>query len=159
METNLSKNAQSIQALLAHMGVASRVVEFASSTKTAQDAANSIGCTVGQIAKSILFKTKNEHTPILVLVSGANRVNEAVLAALLGEPLAKADAEFTREVTGFAIGGIPPLGHKQQLKTFIDQDLLSFAELWAAAGTPHAVFNITPNDLLRTTGGTVISVT
>ncbi len=155
---SLSKSAQSVQNVLAEKGLALKVVELAASTRTAQEAADSIGCTVAQIIKSLIFKTKETGKAILVLASGINRVNEKLVETHLGEKLVKADADFTREVTGFAIGGIPPVGHKQAIETFIDQDLLKYDELWAAAGTPHAVFSLKSSDLVNLTDGKVISI-
>jgi len=157
-EQNLSKNAQSIQKILDNSSLEFKVIELSESTRTAEDAANSIGCTIAQIVKSLVFRTKQSHKPILVLASGANRVNEKTLASLVGEKIEKADATFTREVTGFAIGGIPPVGHTQPLETFIDKDLLSFKEVWAAAGTPNAVFRLDPATLLNLTHGSIVSI-
>jgi prolyl-tRNA editing enzyme YbaK/EbsC (Cys-tRNA(Pro) deacylase) len=135
------------------------VVELPASTRTAQEAADAVGCTVGQIVKSLVFRGARTDTPILVLASGANRVHEGRLAELAGEPIAKADAAFVRMHTGFAIGGVAPLGHPAPLNTFVDADLLQHAEIWAAAGTPNAVFALTPADLQTMTGGKVVTVT
>lgn len=154
----LTKAARSIQDALDRKGVETRVVELSSSTRTADDAARSIGCEVAQIVKSLVFRTRDTGRPILVLASGANRVNEKAIAGYLGEPIAKADAEFAREATGFAIGGIPPLGHKQPITTFIDKDLLAHSEVWAAAGTPNAVFCLASAALEDLTGGTIASI-
>lgn len=154
----LSKSAQSVQDVLDKNGIKTKVLELPSSTRTAQDAAQSIGCKIEQIVKSLIFKTKYTNTPILVLASGPNRVNESIIESIVGEKIVKADADFTREVTGFAIGGIPPVGHKQQIKTLIDQDLLKYEELWAAAGTPNAVFCINKNDLVPLTNCQVIAI-
>ncbi len=154
----LSKAARSIQDALDRKGLETRVVELSSSTRTADDAARSIGCEVAQIVKSLIFRARDTGRPILVLASGANRVNEKAIAGYLGEPLAKADAEFAREATGFAIGGIPPLGHKQPITTFIDKDLLTHSEVWAAAGTPNAVFCLASAALEDLTGGTIVSI-
>jgi prolyl-tRNA editing enzyme YbaK/EbsC (Cys-tRNA(Pro) deacylase) len=125
------------------------------STRTAVEAAEAVGCGVGQIVKSIVFRAARSGRPILVLASGANRVDEKALADLVGEPLAKADADFVRERTGFAIGGVPPLAHSEPIETLVDEDLMAFAEIWAAAGTPNALFRLTPADLVRITGGRV----
>lgn len=157
MET-LSRSAQLIQNILAKRGIKFKVIELSASTRTAQDAANTIGCSIGQIVKSLIFKIKDTNEPILILASGPNRVSEEKIETQLGQKITKADAEFTREVTGFAIGGIPPLGHKQKILTFIDQDLLKFDALWAAAGTPNAVFNLNPSDLKMLTDGTIIAI-
>lgn len=154
----LSKSAQIVQDALQAKGLQFNVVELPDSTRTAEDAARTIGCTVGQIVKSLIFKTKETHKPILVLASGPNRVNEKAITALLEEKLEKADAAFVRNITGFAIGGIPPVGHKQVITTFIDEDLFTYTDLWAAAGTPNAVFQLDTQSLPDLTGGQVISI-
>jgi prolyl-tRNA editing enzyme YbaK/EbsC (Cys-tRNA(Pro) deacylase) len=153
MTDELSSSAAKVQAALQTMGLDCQVVELPGSTRTAVEAAQAVGCTVGQIVKSLIFRGKASQRPLLVLASGSNRVDEKRLAALAGEPVEKADAEFTRLHTGFAIGGIPPVGHTEPITTFIDEDLLTFGEVWAAAGTPHAVFRIAPPDLVRASGG------
>lgn len=157
MAKPLSAAAQRIQDLLASRGLPHTVVEFEQTTRSAADAAAAIGCTVQQIAKSILFKAASGG-PVLVIASGPNRVDEAKVAAALGEAIGKADAEFVRAATGFAIGGVPPLGHAQPARTLIDDDLLKLPTIWAAAGTPNAVFQLTPDDLVRMTAGTVADV-
>jgi prolyl-tRNA editing enzyme YbaK/EbsC (Cys-tRNA(Pro) deacylase) len=156
--TVLSSSAQRVQDALDQLDLTLRVVELPRSTRTAQDAAQAIGCTVGQIAKSLVFQTKPSGQAVLVIASGTNRVDEQVVAALVGEKIAKADADFVRQQTGFAIGGVPPVGHIQKLEIFLDEDLLVFEDVWAAAGTPNAVFRLTPTDLVRATGGRVIAV-
>lgn len=158
MTTELSPSARKVQDALASLGLTCRVTELPDSTRTADAAASAVGCDVGQIVKSLIFKGKTSGTPLLALVSGRNRVNEKALAQIVAEKIVKPNAEFVRETTGFAIGGVPPLGHAMALTTFIDQDLLDYENLWAAAGTPHALFQITPADLVRATGGQVISV-
>lgn len=155
---SLSKSAQRVQEALERLGLALQVVELPSSTRTAQEAAQAIGCDVAQIAKSLIFKTRISQRPILVIASGSNRVNEKKIAGLVGEKVAKADADFVRQFTGFAIGGVPPVGHLQPIETYIDEDLLVFDEIWAAAGTPHAVFCLTGDDLLALTEGKVVPV-
>ena len=135
-----------------------QVVEFAETTRTAAEAAAAIGCTVAQIAKSLIFKAMPSGRPVLVIASGANRVSETRVAAVLGEKLERADADFVRAKTGFAIGGVPPVGHREPPVTFIDEDLRQFDTIWAAAGTPFAVFRLTPADLVDLTGGTVIAI-
>jgi prolyl-tRNA editing enzyme YbaK/EbsC (Cys-tRNA(Pro) deacylase) len=155
---SLSKSAQSVQNALDQKGIQTAVVELPASTRTAQDAAQTIGCQIDQIVKSLVFKTKDSNTPILILASGPNRVNEALIEAVIGEKIVRSDADFVREVTGFAIGGIPPMGHKQPLKTFIDEDLMKLQELWAAAGTPNAVFSLKADDLQALTQGIVIAI-
>jgi prolyl-tRNA editing enzyme YbaK/EbsC (Cys-tRNA(Pro) deacylase) len=154
----LSKSAQNIQDILNKKGITAKVLELPNSTRTAEDAAVAIGCTVAQIVKSLIFRTKETNEPILVLASGPNRVHEKLISEAVGEEIIKADANFTREVTGFAIGGIPPLGHKQPIETFIDEDLLKLKELWAAAGTPNAVFSIDALVLENLTRGKVIAL-
>lgn len=155
----LPKSAQSIQEALASKGLECNVLVLSESTRTASDAALTIGCNVAQIVKSLIFKTKHTGKPVLILASGANRVKEKVIESHVGEKITKADADFTREVTGFAIGGIPPMGHKQIIAhIFIDEDLLKFDNVWAAAGTPNAVFNLQSKNLLELTAGKVISM-
>lgn len=158
MSTSLSPSAAKLQETLNRLGFSNRVIEHERPTRSAVEAAAAVGCTVGQIAKSILFRAKGSGRPVLVVASGPNRVNEAEIAAHLGETLGKADADFVRARTGYAIGGVPPVGHLTPLETFIDQDLMGFAEIWAAAGTPNAVFKLTPEELVRMTGGRVVGV-
>lgn len=151
----LAPSAQRVQDALRAQGVPLTVVELPQSTRTAVEAAAAIGTTVAQIVKSLIFRAPQSDRAVLVLASGANRVDEKAVAALLGEPLGKADADFVRAKTGFVIGGVSPVGHTAPLATYIDEDLLTFDELWAAAGTPNAVFRLTPAQLLSLTGGTV----
>ncbi len=158
MSAKLSSSAQKVQQALKAHGVACQVVEMQQTTRSAQEAADVVGCQVGQIAKSLIFKSKQTNQPILVIASGPNRVNEKKISHLISEPLGKADADFVREHTGFAIGGVPPLGHPRALRTFIDEDLLRFDTIWAAAGTPNAVFKLTPDELQKITNGEIISV-
>ena len=156
MLQNLSPSARKVQDALNALGMSLEVVELPGSTRTAVEAAQAVGCQVGQIVKSLVFKAKRSERPILVIASGQNRVDERRIEALIGEPLGKADADFVRQRTGFVIGGVPPLGHAERLLTFIDEDLMQFEQIWAAAGTPHAVFRLTPEDLLKITGGQVV---
>ena len=156
--SNLSASAQRVQDALEQLGLTLDVVELPASTRTAEQAADAIGCHVGQIAKSLLFKTKERAQPVLIIASGVNRVNEKVVGDLLDESIEMADPDFVRQETGFAIGGVPPVGHTQSLPIIIDEDLLTHAEIWAAAGTPHAVFRLTPDELIQATGGRVISI-
>ena len=135
-----------------------KVMELPGTTRTAQEAADAIGCKVAQIAKSIIFQGKTSGKPVLVIASGVNRINEKTIKSLIGENICKPDADFVRQQTGFVIGGVPPVGHKNPLETFIDEDLHQFSEIWAAAGTPFAVFKLTPDILQKITGGKVISV-
>jgi prolyl-tRNA editing enzyme YbaK/EbsC (Cys-tRNA(Pro) deacylase) len=159
MADPLPSSAQKVQAALDSLGLSLQVVSLPASTRTSAEAAQAVGCQVGQIAKSIVFRGQNSHRPVLVIASGSNRVNEKKIAAVLGEPLAKADADFVRQRTGFVIGGVPPLGHVERLETFLDEDLLQHEQIWAAAGTPYAVFRLAPADLLKMTGGRVMSIT
>jgi prolyl-tRNA editing enzyme YbaK/EbsC (Cys-tRNA(Pro) deacylase) len=158
MPPELSPSAQRVQTALDKLGLRLEVIELPASTRTAADAAKAIGCEVGQIVKSLVFKALRSNKPVLVAASGANRVNEKQIAAQIGEPLGKADADFVRANTGFGIGGVPPAGHSSKLQTFIDADLMAYPEIWAAAGTPNAVFRLTPSELVRMTGGTVVVV-
>ncbi len=158
MQNTLSASAQKVQDALHALGLSLQVVELPGSTRTAVEAAQAVGCEVGQIVKSLVFKSKSSQRPILVIASGVNRVDEKKIEALIGEPLGKADADFVRQHTGFVIGGVPPLGHIEPLQTYIDVDLLQYPRVWAAAGTPHAVFQLNPGDLSRMTGGIVVQV-
>ncbi len=157
--SSLSAKAQQVQEVLNSLGLGGRVKELPQSTRTAQEAAQALGCTVGQIAKSIVFRGGRSGKAILVVASGSNRVNEGRLAELVGEPLVKADASFVRLHTGFAIGGVPPVGHASPIETYIDEDLLQYEVIWAAAGTPHAVFPLTPEELRSIVSGQIVSVT
>jgi len=154
----LHPNAQRVEAFLAERGMPGRVIELPQSTRTAAEAAQAIGCTVAQIAKSLVFRGRQSGRAILVIASGAVRVDEARLAELVGEPVERADADFVRTQTGFAIGGVPPAGHQTPLPTFIESTLMTLPEIWAAAGTPHAVFRLMPEELLALTGGHVVDV-
>ncbi len=154
----LSSSAQKVQRALEQLGLQLEVIELPGSTRTSAEAAQAVGCAVGQIAKSIVFKTVSTRNPVLVIASGVNRVNEKRIGELLSEPIGKADADFVRKATGFAIGGVPPFGHLQKIETFIDGDLLHYDKIWAAAGTPNAVFDLLPADLVRMTGGRITSI-
>ena len=158
MENELSSSARRVQQALADKGMQLKVVELPGSTRTAGDAAQAVGCQVAQIAKSLVFRGKASGAAVLVIASGANRVDEKKLARLLSEPVEKPDADFVRQTTGFVIGGVPPVGHIEPLRTFIDVDLLDHACIWAAAGTPHALFALTPGDLLKMTTGQVAEI-
>jgi Cys-tRNA(Pro) deacylase len=146
----LHPTAQKVAEAAQALGLTITIKEFEATTRTAQDAANAIGCQVAQIVKSLLFMVNEQ--PVIALVSGGNQLDEKKLAALLGvgkKKIKRGDAELARNITGFAIGGIPPFGHKTRLPTYIDQDLLNFEVIGAAAGTPNAVFAITPKELVR----------
>jgi len=154
----INKSVERVQNKLMGYGITTTIVEFSASTRTAQEAADAIGCTVAQIVKSLIFCTQQTNQPILVLTSGVNRVNEKIIEQLVGEKIKKADADFVRTVTGFAIGGVPPVGHTQKIMTFIDEDLLQYDQVWAAAGTPHTVFCLNSSDLVRITDGTIACI-
>lgn len=154
MKPATAPSALKVQAVL---GPAYQVVEFEASTRTSADAAAAIGCTVAEIAKSLILKSA-EGRPVLVIASGVNRVDERKVQALLGGKIARADADFVRDVTGFAIGGVPPVGHATPPIVLIDRELERFAAVWAAAGTPNAVFKITPAELVRLTQGQVAEI-
>jgi len=158
MPTPLSSSALKVQAALRDLGMELEVLELPASTRTAVEAAQAAGCQLGQIVKTLVFRGQTTGQAVLILASGSNRVDEAKASALVGETLGKADADFVRQQTGFAIGGVPPVGHNQQLETLIDKDLLQYTEIWAAAGTPNAVFRLTPQDLIRMSGGKVVQI-
>jgi len=154
----LKESAQIVQDVIIQSGYNNQVIELPQSARTAQEAADALNCKVAQIAKSIIFRLVESNQPVLVIASGVNRVNEQQIELLLNQKLGKADAEFVREHTGFVIGGVSPIGHKNTLITFIDEDLLQYDEIWAAAGHPKAIFQLTPNELLEMTKGTVVNI-
>jgi prolyl-tRNA editing enzyme YbaK/EbsC (Cys-tRNA(Pro) deacylase) len=156
--TALSPSAQKIQNLLHSLGYPYTVVEHAASTRTAQEAADRAGCELGQIVKSLIFRGKTSGRPILVLTSGANRVDEKRIADHAGEPIGRAEVDFVRSVTGFAIGGVPPIGHNQKMDTYLDEDFQQYATVWAAAGTPNAIFELKTADLEKMTNGKMTRV-
>ena len=151
-------SAERVEQALDHLGVSSRIKELPKSTRTAQEAAQAVGCQVDQIVKSLVFKTRGSNRPILIMTSGANQVDEQAVSDIIGEKIQFASPSFVRDKTGFAIGGVSPVGHTREIATYIDRDLLAFPTIWAAAGTPHAVFQITPDELIQATGGQVIPV-
>ncbi len=154
----LKESAQVVQDYILELGYTNKVVELPNSARTAAEAADALNCEVAQIAKSIIFRLETSNIPVLVVASGVNRVNEKQIENQLNEKLGKADAEFVREQTGFVIGGVAPLGHKNPIITFIDEDLLHYSEVWAAAGHPKAIFKLAPNELVEMTKGKVIKV-
>lgn len=151
----LSDTAQQVEDWLAARAMPGRVREMTASTRTSAEAAAAIGCDVAQIAKSLVFRGRDSGEPLLVIASGVNRVDEKKLAALVGERVTRPDAEYVRAATGFAIGGVPPVGHARALRTLIDADLLALDPIWAAAGTPVAVFTLTSAELVALTAGQV----
>lgn len=159
MAQALSPSAQKVQDTLHALGFAYTVVESQHVTRTAAEAAQAVGCEVAQIAKSLVFRSAETQRGVLVIASGAVRVDEQRISEYLAEPIGKANAAFVREQTGFAIGGIPPVGHRTRVTTFIDEDLLKYDAIWAAAGTPNALFRLDPRDLVTMTGGRVVPIT
>jgi prolyl-tRNA editing enzyme YbaK/EbsC (Cys-tRNA(Pro) deacylase) len=157
--TALPKSAERVQEALAAAGCGARVREMPASTRTAAEAAAACGCPEGAIVKSLVFRGAASGQGILVLTSGANRVHEKRLGRQLGEKLERADADFVRAATGYAIGGVPPLGHATRMRVVMDRDLQAHPQIWAAAGTPKAVFPTTPEELARLTGAEILTVT
>jgi prolyl-tRNA editing enzyme YbaK/EbsC (Cys-tRNA(Pro) deacylase) len=154
----LKASAQRVQDALRQRGFANQVIELTQTARSAAEAAAALGCEVGQIAKSLVFRTRRSGTGVLVIASGVNRVDIAKLEALLGEPIDRGHADFVREQTGYSIGGVPPVGHARPLTTTIDEDLLRHSRIWAAAGHPNAVFPLAPDELVLLTGGRVARV-
>lgn len=157
MTKPLSPSAQRVQDALDAAGVATTIVEYDVPARTSADAARVLGCSVAQIAKSLIFRSVSGN-PVLVIASGTNRVDEKKVTAMIGEAIFKADAAFVRECTGYSIGGIPPLGHARPLTTLIDRDLLRYDVVYAAGGTPHAMFPISPAELVRIARGVTADV-
>lgn len=153
MDSELSHRAKCVQEFLFARGFSFEVKELPGSTRTAQEAADSIGCAVSQIAKSLVFKEKKTDRPVLVIASGSNRVDLKKIQKSTGLRLGKADGNFVKERIGFAIGGVPPVGHNEPLETLLDRDLKEYETIWAAAGTPFAVFQLKPVDLEPLTQG------
>ncbi|CAB3699082.1 YbaK/EbsC family protein [Achromobacter pestifer] len=153
----LPESAQRVARLLLDIGHDKPVVVLPQTGKTSAEAAAGLGCEVAQIAKSIIFRRASDNAPVLVIASGANRVDESKVAEQVGA-LAKADAKFVRDMTGYAIGGVCPIGHAVKPVMLLDADLFNYDSLWAAAGHPHAVFNLTPRQLADMTGAPVVDV-
>ncbi|WP_088014181.1 YbaK/EbsC family protein [Gottfriedia acidiceleris] len=154
----LKESAKIVQDLIFELGYTNKVIELPNSARTAKEAADALNCEVAQIAKSIIFKLESSNSPVLIVASGINRVNEKQIEKILNDKLGKADADFVREQTGFVIGGVAPIGHKNQVMTFIDEDLLQYKAVWAAAGHPKAIFQLTPNELIEMTKGKVVNI-
>lgn len=155
---SLSPSAQKVQDQIKSLGFDYTVIEHDESTRTAQEAAERAGCELGQIVKSLIFKGKLTDKPILVLTSGVNRVDEKRISQYAGEAIGRADADFVRRVTGFAIGGVPPVGHPYKMETYLDEDFLQYSTVWAAAGTPNAIFELKTSDLQKMTGARIVRV-
>ncbi|WP_230531677.1 YbaK/EbsC family protein [Microvirga roseola] len=158
MDTPLPPSAQRVQNAASELGLDVAVREMPQSTRTAEEAAAACGCEVGQIVKSLVFQGAESGKPYLLLVSGSNRVDQESVAQSIGEKLSRPDAAKVRAWTGYAIGGIPPLGHDMPIKTYIDRDLLKYGLVWAAAGTPQAVFPVDPKALAKAIGAIAIPV-
>lgn len=150
--------ARKIQETLERLGYANRVLELSESARSVAEAARAIGCEPGQVVKCMVFRGERSGRPVLVAASGPNRVNEGSIEALLGEPVGRPDADFVRRKTGFAIGGVPPVGHREEPAAFVDEDLLGYGEVFASAGTHNAIFGLTPEELVRMTAGRVAPV-
>ncbi len=153
---DLSPLTQRVRQVLEGLDIGFELRQFEESTRTSQDAADTIGCDVGQIAKSIAFSSGSR--PVLVIASGRNRIDLKKVEQELGESIAMMKPEQVKEVTGFAVGGVPPVGHNTSMETFIDQDLMGFDIVWAAAGTPNSIFSVKSPDLARITSGRVIDL-
>jgi prolyl-tRNA editing enzyme YbaK/EbsC (Cys-tRNA(Pro) deacylase) len=154
----LPRSARRVQAALIELGLPADIHRLADSTRTAPEAAAAVGCELGAIVKSLVMRGVRSGEPVLALVSGANRADVAVIETALGEPVERPDAAYVREITGYSIGGIPPVGHPRALPTLLDEDLLRFELVWAAAGNPHAVFPIAPAALAQATRATVLTL-
>lgn len=154
----LSRSSARVADELRRLGAAGQVKEMPESTRSAAEAAAALGCHVAQIVKSLVFRTVAGDEPVLVLVSGADRVDEARLAEVVGQAVERATGKFVRDRTGYAIGGVPPVGHAERLVAYLDEHLLDHALVWAAAGTPRAVFPIEPAELVRITSARVVNV-
>ena len=153
MASKLSDSAKRVQDFLSAKGYSFEVKELPGLTRTAQQAADSVGCAVAQIAKSLVFREKKTNRPILIIASGSNRVDLAKIEKETGLKLGKADGNYVKERVGYAIGGVPPVGHNEHLETILDTDLKKYEVIWAAAGTPFAVFRLKPADLEPLTNG------
>jgi prolyl-tRNA editing enzyme YbaK/EbsC (Cys-tRNA(Pro) deacylase) len=153
-----SESIERVREALRALGGGQEVVDLGLSARTAADAARAVGCRVDQIVKSLVFRLRDSGRALLVVTSGAHRVDEAKVAALVGETLERADADFVRAETGFAIGGVAPVGHLKPILTLVDEHLLAFDDVWAAAGHPNTVFRLTPAELVRMTAGRVVTV-
>ena len=154
----LSPGAKKFQDALTALGAKGEVVELPASTRTSAEAASAIGCSIGQIAKSIIFRAVSTGRPVMVIASGINRVNEEKIQSLIGEAVKKADPDFVRQATGFAVGGVPPVGHPQRMETYLDEDFLQYEAIWAAAGNPNAIFELPTKVLQEITIAKVVRV-
>ena len=151
-------SVERVRAALVRAGLAPEIIELPGAARTAQAAAQFLGCSAAQIANSLVFRAPASDRAVLVMSSGAKRVDVAALSSVLGEPAEKADADFVRSRTGFAIGGVPPVGHAAVAEILVEKSLAAHRELWAAAGHPHTVFRLTYDELLRITCGTPVAL-
>lgn len=158
MKDKLKNSSQRVQDILHEHYLGIKVIEFKELTRTAQEAASAIGCEVGQIAKTLIFKGKTTGKPICIIASGVNRVDEKKVVHYVGEEIERPDADYVVKHTSFAIGGVPPIGYEFEIKPLIDEDLMGYQEIWAAAGTPNAVFRLSPHDLLTLTKGRIVNI-
>ncbi|MCH5583967.1 YbaK/EbsC family protein [Shimazuella sp. AN120528] len=154
----MNERVQAVEQILQDIGHSHEIVTLPDDAHTALAAAEAIGCEVAQIAKSIIFRLELSETALLVVASGINRIDESKVETIVGEKLAKADANFVRKQTGFVIGGVAPIGHSNPIQILIDEDLLQYETIWAAAGHPKTVFQMTPEELVEMTGGKVVQV-
>ena len=155
---NNSKSVLVVKKWLLENNFDEKVIWLDETARTAQEAADSLHCKLAEIAKSLVFKIKNSNEAVLVVASGINRINEEKLSKYLGKEIERPNAYFVKEITGFSIGGIPPVAHKTKMRIFLDQDLFQFENVWAAAGHPHAVFKTTAKRLEKMTRAEIISV-
>jgi prolyl-tRNA editing enzyme YbaK/EbsC (Cys-tRNA(Pro) deacylase) len=153
---DLPRSARRVRDALVARGLPAEIHRLADSTRTAPEAAAAVGCELGAIVKSLVMRGARSGAPVLALISGANRADEALVGDAIGEPVQRPDAAYVREATGYSIGGVPPVGHPAPVRTVLDEDLLRFETVWAAAGHPHAVFPIAPSALVRATGARIM---
>ena len=158
MQTDHSPSTSRVLEVLRRMGYDVSILEFREPTRTAEEAARRAGCSIGQIVKSLVFRGAATGKAVLVLTSGANRVDEESMAVHIGEAIKRADPEFVLSATGFAIGGVPPVGHTQTIESYLDEDLLQFESVWASAGAENAIFSISPSSLRSMTNARVVRV-
>ena len=155
MSDDLPRSSRRVHAALVALDLPADIVHLADATRTAPEAAAAVGCELGAIVKSLVMRGVQSGEPVLALVSGSNRADLELLTAAVGEAIERPDATYVREVTGYAIGGIPPVGHPAPVRTVLDEDLVRFETVWAAAGNPHAVFPIAPGSLAEATDATI----
>ena len=158
MTSELKDSTSRVRNFLFSKGFSIHIKEFSSLTRTAQDAADSVGCSLSQIAKSLVFRDETTDLPILIIASGSNRVDLKKIQQATGLKLGRADAKYVKQRTGYTIGGVPPVGHNEPLETLLDPNLKKHQVIWAAAGTPFTVFQLKPDDLEYLTQGTWIDL-